>query len=230
MINKKKDLALAHQIISLWKMDDATYTHLSIKEREVFYLSPFGLLFEEVAENNLVTIDLKSLSIASDSNFSIYNPTGLILHSIIYKLREDIQAVIHLHTSATIVVSASKSGLLPISQHALHFYNSISYHDYDSLVLDEIEQAKKIVEDLKENNVIFLRNHGFVTCGKTIQEALFYAYHLERACHVQVLLNQPLDHYILPDEKVCIQAYNELLSFEKDLGRRDWDAWIRKLR
>jgi ribulose-5-phosphate 4-epimerase/fuculose-1-phosphate aldolase len=225
----REKVALAHQIIALWGMDDATYTHISCRDGENFYLSPFGLLFEEVEYNNLVKINIQNGSVTQDSDYKIYNPTGLMVHGAIYKVRGDIGAVIHLHTSSTIVISSMKKGLLPISQHALHFYDKISYHDYDSMLLDEKVQAQKISEDLGKNNVMFLRNHGFIACGKTIQEALFYTYHLERACQIQVLLNLSLDEYILPEKHICKKACDELLSFEKDLGARDFEAWKRKL-
>ena len=228
-MNFREELALAHQIISLWRMDDATYTHISCKDENFFYLSPFGLLFDEVTSGNLIKINLSDCSIAEDSDYKIYNPTGLMVHSAIYKSRPDLKAVIHLHTSATIAVSSFKLGLLPVSQHALHFYDKVSYHDYDSMLLDEKEQARKLSKDLGQNNVMFLRNHGFIACGKTIQEALFYTYHLERACQIQILLNQDLNSYIMPEKHICEKACAELSSFEKDLGRRDWEAWKRKL-
>ena len=210
-------------------MDDLTYTHISHKsDEDHFYISPFGLLYEEVNENNLVKLGLNG-KISEDSDYKIFNPTGLLVHSAIYKARPDINAVIHLHTNSTIAISSMKSGLLPLSQHALHFYNLISYHDYDSMLLDEKTQAKKIAEDLAQNNVMFLRNHGFITCGKTIQEALFYAYHLERASIIQTMILQSNNDYILPSQEICQKACDDLLSFEKGLGRRDWEAWVRKI-
>lgn len=225
----KDKLASAHQIISAWKMDDATYTHVSCRDENDFHISPFGLLFEEVRTNDLVKINLLNGTLSPDSEFKLYNPTGLMIHSAIYESRGDIKAIIHLHTTSTIVVSSMKSGLLPVSQHALHFYNRVSYHKYDSMLLDERTQAQKLSEDLGQNNVMFLENHGFITCGKTIEEALFYTYHLEKACQIQISMSRSIDEYILPDKNVCEKACSELLSFEKNLGERDWKAWERKL-
>ena len=225
----KEKLALAHQIISMWRMDDATYTHLSSRDEHKFYISPFGPLFEEVTEKNLIEIKLSPEVKISKDILEKSNSTGLLIHSAIYKALKDIKAVIHLHTTSTILVSSMKSGLLPISQHALHFYGKVSYHKYDSMLLDEKSQAQKLTEDLKLNNVMFLENHGFIACGQTIEEALFYTYHLEKACKIQVLVNRPLDEYILPTDDVCKKACSELLNFEKELGKRDWESWKRKL-
>ncbi len=46
-----------------------------------------------------------------------------------------------------------------------------------------------LVTDLKQNYVMLLRNHGAITCGKTMHEAMFYTYHLEQVCKTQCLLN-----------------------------------------
>lgn len=228
---EKIKLSTAHKIISLLKMDDLTYTHISHRlDEECFLLSPFGLLYEETSENNLVKIGPDN-KISKDSNYSVANPTGIMIHGAIYKARKDINATIHLHTNHSIAVSNMKFGLLPLSQHALHFYEKVAYHKYDSMLLDENEQAKKLVHDLGNKNVMILNNHGFITCGKTMEEALFYAYHLERACIIQVLTLQSckFSDLMIPNHEICKKACHELLTFEKDLGLRDWKAWVRKL-
>ena len=76
---------------------------------------------------------------------------------------------------------------------------------------------------------MLMRNHGALTCGKTLKESLFYLYHLEQACKTQCLalsMQQPL---VFPAHEVCEKAVEDLLGFEKDLGARDWAAWVRKL-
>lgn len=231
----KKDLSFAHKIIAHLKMDDLTYTHLSIREyiekpNYNFYLSPFGICFEQVQSNDLLEINQFG-QIISQGN-PTYNLTGVTIHNAIYSQRPDICAIIHLHTTDSIIVSTLKHGLLPISQHALHFYEHISYHSYDSLILDEKQQAIKVANDLGNiNKIILLRNHGFITCGHNIQEALFYAYHLERACQVQArIANIDSQNLIIPSEEICRKAFNELNNFEQpSLGMRDWQAWIKKL-
>lgn len=226
----KQNLANAYQIIAHLKMDDHTYTHLSARSstRNEYYIYPFGLTFEEVRANNLLKISSNG-DVIEGSEFQ-YNKTGYIIHGNIYKSRADIEAIFHLHTPATVAVSAMKDGLLPISQWALHFYNKVAYHDYNSLALDGHVHGADLVNDLGNLNVMFLRNHGIITCGKTIWEAMFYAYHLEMACQTQCLSLQTGQELIFPSKEVCTKAVQDLLSFEKDLGARDWHAWVRKIK
>ena len=78
-----------------------------------------------------------------------------------------------------------KCGLLPLSQDAL-FCGKISYHDYRGILIED-DVKKLLVEDLGPiNKVMILRNHGFVACGETIEEAWKYAFNVINACEVQV--------------------------------------------
>jgi ribulose-5-phosphate 4-epimerase/fuculose-1-phosphate aldolase len=225
----KENLSIAYRIIAHLKMDDHTYTHLSARSKELdqYYIYPFGLRFEEVRADNLLKASFNG-KIIEGSEFQ-YNRTGYLIHGSIYKNRPDINAIFHLHTPATVAVSSMRDGLLPISQWALHFYERVAYHNYNSLALDPLIHGADLVSDLGQYNVMLLRNHGMITCGKTIWEAMFYAYHLEMACQTQCLALQTNQELIYPSKEICEQAVKDLLSFEKDLGIRDWYAWIRKV-
>lgn len=223
----KEDLVQAYRILGHLGLDDHTYTHLSYRSTlspQSFYIYHFGLRFEEVTVENLLRINVDGVI---EEGYDEYcNRTGYVIHGEIYKARPDIQCIFHIHTPEMVAVSALENGLLPISQWALHFYNNVAYHSYKSLAL-EAEQGKQISKDLEDKMVMLLRHHGAILCGRTIQEAMFYTYHLQQACKTQCLIlamNQP----VLPiPQDVCRQAVHDLLSFEKNLGDRDWKAWVR---
>ncbi len=227
-IEIRRNLAAAYQIFALSKMDDLTYTHLSARapDGQSFYIYPFGLLYEEVTASTLlrVTLDGSVLEGSEDQ----YNRTGYIIHGHIYAGRPDIHAIFHFHTPAGVAVSAHPQGLLPLSQWALHFYNRIAYHDYDSLALGD-DQGKSLLDDLGNFKTMLMRYHGSLTCGTTLQEAFFYAHHLAQACRAQCLmLGQNIKIPEISPE-ICQKTVNDLLSFEKNLGERDWNAMLRKL-
>ena len=97
------------------------------------------------------------------------NKAGFTLHSTIHNARQDINAVLHVHTAVGAGLSALKCGLLPISQEAL-ICGNVSYHDYEGILVDE-PMRKKIKNDLgPKNKIMILRNHGVAFCGETIEE------------------------------------------------------------
>ncbi|MDC0864413.1 class II aldolase/adducin family protein [Rickettsiaceae bacterium] len=223
----KKDLADAYKILAKLGMDDHTYTHLSArpKDADFYYIFPFGYRFEEVTPECLLKVSLDGKVL--EGHEYQYNKTGYVIHGSIYKARQELTSIFHLHTIATVAVSAMKDGLLPISQWALHFYDQISYHEYNSLVLDEDTQGQDLVKDMGDKKIMFLRNHGFIACGRTICEAMFYCYHLENACKTQIATLSCNQEVVTPDKEICKKANSDLLNFEKNLGMRDWKAWVK---
>ncbi|MBN9344305.1 MAG: class II aldolase/adducin family protein [Holosporales bacterium] len=225
----RKDLAYAYQILAYLGLDDHTYTHLSVRAEDgcSYYIYPFGFRFEEVTPECLLRVSFDG-EILEGSEYQ-YNRTGYIVHGAIYQRRQDINAIFHIHTPEIVAVSALKEGLQPLSQWALHFYHQIAYHSYNSLALDE-SQGNDLIDDLQDKFILLMRNHGSLTCGKTIQEAMFYTYHLQQACKTQCLILSMNQELIVPDISICEKAVKELLSFESDLGARDWEAWVRRLK
>ena len=223
----KKNLAYAYRILGKLGMDDHTYTHLSARPEgaDYFYIYPFGCRFEEVTEDILLKVSLDG-KILEGEEYQ-YNKTGYIIHGNIYKAREDLNAVFHLHTVSTVAVSAMEKGLMPISQWALHFYDHVVYHEYNSLALDNKEHGSDIIKDLADKKVMMLRNHGYIACGTTIHEAMFYCYHMELACKTQIAALSSGQKLISPPHKICQKTRSDIMSFEKDIGIRDWQAWTR---
>jgi ribulose-5-phosphate 4-epimerase/fuculose-1-phosphate aldolase len=224
--NIRNKLAYAYRILKYLGLDDHTYTHLSARSSldDSFYIYPFGLRFEDVTANTLLRASFSGETLEGSSHQ--FNKTGYMIHGAIYKKRPDIRAIFHIHTPEIVAVSACAEGLMPISQWALHFYGKVAYHAYDSLVF-HCPQGDQLVDDLGQNYTMLLRNHGSVTSGRTLEEAMFFTYHLHKACQTQchaLSLNQPL---ITPSHTVCEKTVTDLLNFEKNLGERDWKAWVR---
>eukprot|EP00039_Didymoeca_costata_P002969 m.64215 g.64215 ORF g.64215 m.64215 type:complete len:228 (+) comp11631_c0_seq1:3807-4490(+) len=190
----REKLTTAYHICAHLGLDDHTYTHLSARgeDGKSFYIYPFGLRFEEVTPDNLLQVSLDGHVLSGREEH--YNITGYYMHGSLYQERPDLNAIFHLHTPAIIAVSSIKQGLMPLSQWALHFYGRVAYHPYDSLVLSK-SQSDTIAQNSGNKKVFLLQNHGATTCGSTLEEAMFYTYHLEQACETQcriLSMNQPV--------------------------------------
>lgn len=222
-------LAATYRILADLGLDDMTYTHLSarMKGDPHYFIFPLGLLYEEVTASNLLKVSLDGKVL--EGREEAYNKTGYVIHGAIYKKRPEINAVIHCHTICGVAVSSMVCGLQMTSQFAMHFYDNLSYYDYDSLALDENKQGEDLARALDRNKALMLHNHGTLTCGTTIQEAFFYMYYLEQACKTQCVATQTGQELIVPSDATCRRARDDMRHFEKDLGRRDWNALYRKL-
>src|SRR5471032_1537847 len=180
------ELAACYQLCALQGWDDVIYTHISAAvpgEPGHFLINPFGLRFDEVRASNLVKVNNKG-EIVCRSQHRINKP-GFALHAAVHGARHDIACVMHLHNVNGIAVSAQGQGLLPLSAHALRFYEQIGYHDYEGLNLSADEQAR-LLERLGDYPAMLLRNHGTLVCGRTIAEAFVLMEALDKACAIQL--------------------------------------------
>jgi ribulose-5-phosphate 4-epimerase/fuculose-1-phosphate aldolase len=181
------NLAACYRLAAHFRMTDLIYTHISARvpgAQEHFLINAYGQMFDEITASSLVKVTLAGEIVADATGLGI-NPAGYVIHSAVHAARRDVGCVMHTHTSAGLAVAAQKQGLLPLTQHAMRFWNSIAYHDYEGIALDLPEQAR-LVADLGTHNAMILRNHGLLVCGTGMAEAFDVMYHLERACQAQV--------------------------------------------
>ena len=180
------DLAAAYRAVALYGWDDLVFTHISARvpgPDHHFLINPYGMMFEEITASSLVKVDLKGAKV-TESPFEI-NPAGFTIHSAVHEAREDAICVMHLHTLDGVAVSCQRDGLLPISQFSMFPLASLAYHEYEGLALNPAEK-ERLVRDMGESYYLILRNHGLLTCGRTVADAFLHMYILQRACETQI--------------------------------------------
>src|SRR4029079_12428889 len=131
------------------------------------------------------------------------NRAGFVIHSAVHRGRPDVACVIHTHTPAGMAVSAMECGLLPLTQNAMYFAG-LGYHDYEGPAVD-LDEQKRLVNDLGTNEAMILRNHVLLSVGRPIAEAFVTMYWLDRACQAQALAMAANAKLHLPEkEKIAI--------------------------
>jgi ribulose-5-phosphate 4-epimerase/fuculose-1-phosphate aldolase len=221
------DLATAYQLAYLKNWDDGIYTHISASvpaEAGAYLLNRFGLRFNEVTPQNLVKVDIQGQILSGEGPV---NQTGFAIHGAVHAARLDANCIFHLHVDSVIAVSAQKQGLLPISQHALRFYQDMAYHAYQGLALSSQEQSL-LIEHLGNKKAMLLHNHGSIVCGTSIQQAFYLMDVLDKACKIQQLAGSDGD-LICPPAEVCELTYKQLCSDGDDEGQLEWPAYQRSI-
>jgi len=224
------DLAAAYRLVAHYGWDDLIFTHLSARvpgPEHHFLINPYGMMFDEITASSLVKINLQG-EIVTPSPYFI-NPAGFTIHSAVHAAREDALCVIHLHTDYGIAVSAQRNGLLPISQQSLFSLASLAYHEYEGLALNE-EEKSRLVADLGNKTNMMLRNHGFLTVGKTAAEAFLSMYILERACRIQILAQSGGGTLLPVSEPILENVAAQLSAVTVGQGAQlAWPGLLRKL-
>jgi len=224
------NLAACYRLAAHFRMTDVIFTHISARvpeSSEHFLINAYGLLFEEITASNLVKVNLNG-DIVEDATGLGINPAGFVIHSAIHGARHAVGCVMHTHTSAGLAVAAQKQGLLPLTQHAMRFWNRLAYHDYEGVALDMDEQ-QRLIRDLNMHNAMILRNHGLLTCGATVREAWDLMYYLERACQAQIAAMAGGAELIIPTPAVAEKVARAFLRPGRTTPEKDWPALLRML-
>lgn len=228
------DLAACYRLVDLFGWSDLLGTHISARvpgQEDTFLINPYGLLFDEITASSLVKVD-EAGNILSPTEYHI-NPAGFVIHSAIHMARPAIGCALHTHTPAGTAIATAKDGLLPLTQHAMAIYAHVAYHGYEGIATD-LSERERLVSDLGDANILFLRNHGLLTVGRSIAEAFVWMYRAERACRMQLAIHQTgLDSVEIPAEvqRVTIARNHKANSPDghRPIGRFEWPALIRRL-
>jgi len=225
----RRELAACYRMFYRRGMDDLIYTHLSVRvpdRRERYLFIGFGQLFDDVTASSLLTVDIEGSNVGAAPGE--VNPAGWVVHRTVYDAVPEAESVMHLHTVAGVAVSAQKGGLRPLNQFAITHAGQIAYHDYDGPGLRPAEQ-KTLVRDLGGRRMMFLRNHGTLTWGRSVAEAYTLMHYLERTCEIQVAA-QAGGPLVLPPKSVIERT----AAMGQGTGNADWarisfEALLRRL-
>ena len=226
------NLAACYRLVARYGMTDLIYNHITARvpgSPDHILINPYGFLYTEITASSLYKIDLDgNVILKPDTHYGI-NHAGYVIHSAVHGARHDVECVIHTHSRAGMAVSAMKCGLLPLTQTAMRFYGATSYHDYEGPAVD-LDERQRLVRDLGGNDVMILRNHGLLACGRTIAEAFNILYWLEMACKAQVDAMAARTELDLPPPEIAEKtAHLFAPGTRRVYGEMEWEAMLRQL-
>jgi len=226
-------LAALYRVADLYGWSQSIYNHITLRisnDLDHFLINPFGMLYNEITASSLVKVDVQGNIVEGGTTNLGINVAGFTLHSAIHHARPDLKCIVHHHHPSTVAVSVLKCGLLPLSQEAA-ILGDISYHDYNGILVSPAEKDLIIRNLGPFNKVMFLRNHGVVCCGETVEEAYLNSLYTLKACEIQMkIMPLGLDNVIQMSEESRKLAYETAHSSggggvnSKELGGVSADA------
>ncbi len=183
----KEHLAASCVALGELGFDNGVSGLLSVRDPEFldhFWLSPYGVSFGDVSVSKLVEVDTNGVTLSGDYPI---NDDEFVIHSAVYSLRTDVMSIVHAHTMYAEAYSSLGVLLDPITYEACAFYKDHSIYTDFELSFGSVEEAKNIAYTLGENKACILQNHGLMTVGQTIDEAVWWLISMERSCKAQIL-------------------------------------------
>lgn len=187
-----EQMAGAFRVLAKLGLADGASGHISLRDpvdTDTFWINPYGVHFGLLRVSDMVRVDEEGRRVGGADR--PVSTGGFLIHSAIHRARGDINAVVHSHTPYGRAWSVFGRGLEMLCQDSCMFLDDLAvYGDFGGVVF-AAEEGRRIAGALgpvKKN--IILRNHGILSGGGTVGEALGFFIALERACQTQLLVER----------------------------------------
>jgi L-fuculose-phosphate aldolase len=180
-------LADAGRVLAMEGHGDYVAGHVSVRLPDApdrFLMKPAGIGIEEMRPDNIITVDLDGDKV--DGAMPRHNE--VYIHSEVLRARGDVACVIHSHPMHAVAFSSLGKPLLAVGNSSGYFADGRLpvFSETTDLIVSQ-ERGRAVARCLGDNAALILRNHGIVATGGSIEEAVWTAIKLEKACQLQLL-------------------------------------------
>ena len=112
------------------------------------------------------------------------------IHTEIYKARRDVGGVVHAHPFHAVVLSATGRQLETFHPASIAFGSGVPFLGGNQINTEK--DGHEVAEMLGQGAAILLKNHGAVTVGKDVAQAVIRMYYLERAAYAHLIAGKDL--------------------------------------
>jgi ribulose-5-phosphate 4-epimerase/fuculose-1-phosphate aldolase len=185
--HRKQRLAASFRLFGRYGFGEGTTGHITARDPEHsdhFWVNPVGMNFRQIRVRDLLLVNDKGEVVEGTWPLNL---AAFVIHSQIHAARPDVISAAHAHSVHGKAWSALHRPLDPLTQDACAFYEDhVVFDDYTGAVID-VEEGKRIAHALGAHKAAILVNHGLLTVGRTVDEAVWWFMTMERTCQAQLL-------------------------------------------
>jgi ribulose-5-phosphate 4-epimerase/fuculose-1-phosphate aldolase len=191
---RKRDVALGYRILAAQRWGDLGDGHISARDPErtdCFWVLKLGVSYHVATVNDLVLLDPAGEVVEGDSDF---NDAAYFIHSPLLEARPDVVSACHVHTGWGTPFSSEVRPIEPITQEATIFFEDHAIFDDEEVQIQSVDAGRRIASALGQNRGLILRNHGLLTVGSSVSEAVGCFVVMERVaeCHMKARNPRPI--------------------------------------
>jgi L-fuculose-phosphate aldolase len=179
-------VALGCRILGANGHPDYVWGHVSARDpdgRGIWMkASTYG--FEEITPDHVILVSFEGEVLEGDRPRHSEWP----IHTEIMRARPDVGSVVHSHPPHSIAVGASGKPLLPVSHAGTLFVPpDVPRFTKTANLIVTREMGADVAQKLDDQGAMMLVNHGIVTSGKDVRDAVIRAVLLEKASQQLIL-------------------------------------------
>jgi ribulose-5-phosphate 4-epimerase/fuculose-1-phosphate aldolase len=185
--HRKERLAASFRLFSKFGFDEGVAGHITARDPERpdhFWVNPFGVHFGQIRVSDLMLVNAKGEVVEGKHPL---NGAAFAIHSSVHHARPDVIAAAHAHSMYGKSWASLGRLLDPITQDSCAFFEDHAvFEDFTGVVYDTSE-GERIATALGPHKAAILRNHGLLTVGQTVDEAVWWFVTMDRSCQAQLL-------------------------------------------
>jgi L-fuculose-phosphate aldolase len=190
-VNAHDDLralvALGCRILGANGHDDDVWGHVSARapKGRGLWMKASGLGFEEIGPEQVILVSFNGDVLEGEFPRHIEWP----IHAEVMRARPDVGSVVHSHPRHSIALGASGEPLRPVSHAGTVFAQPDvrRFTKTGELIVDR-DMGADVAAALGDEYACLLVNHGIVTAGGDVRDAVIRAVLLEKAAQQQLLV------------------------------------------
>jgi ribulose-5-phosphate 4-epimerase/fuculose-1-phosphate aldolase len=198
--HRKRRLAAAFRIFGRLGFDEGIAGHITARDPERlnhFWVNPFGMSFRQIRVRDLILVNEHGEVV--EGTWPV-NRAAFAIHSAVHAARPDVVAAAHSHSVHGKSFSSLHRYLRPLTQDACIFYRDHGlYTEYGGVAFD-VEEGKRIAAAVGDHKAAILANHGLITVGQSVDEAVFWFVTMERTCQAELLALAAGEAREIPDD------------------------------
>jgi ribulose-5-phosphate 4-epimerase/fuculose-1-phosphate aldolase len=188
--HRKRMCAIGYRIFAAQRWGQSGDGHISARDPELldhFWLLDWGVPFGEATADRLVLVGPDGRVMDADGKpTGAVNTAGYNIHAPLLAARPDVVSAAHTHTQYGTPWAANVELFRAISQESCAFVFDQALFDDEEVEVLTSDGGKRIAAALGGKKLCILRNHGLLTVGGTVEEAVGWFVMAERVAEVHV--------------------------------------------
>lgn len=214
--HRKKMVALGYRIFAAnrWgQLGDGHVTARDPMQTDHFWILGYAIPFAAATPDDLILVGPDGSIAIGDS---MPNTAGYNIHAPLYQARPDAMGAAHTHTPYGTPWSANVEPFRMLSQEAGAFVFDQQVVDTEMLEVISTDGGREIANLLGAARLGILRNHGFLTVGGSVEEAVGFFVMAERVAEA---------HVKAPNGKAISDAAGKVVAESMATAENGWRSF-----
>jgi ribulose-5-phosphate 4-epimerase/fuculose-1-phosphate aldolase len=193
-------LAAGFRLLARLDLNIGVAGHVSARDpvqTDHFWVNPFGVPYCAMRADDLALVRHDGVVVHG----AAINAAAFAIHAEIHRARPEVMCAAHGHPVHGTAWAALARPLAPINQDVCAFFEDHVVFDEPMGLVLGMDEGRRIAAALAGHKAAILRNHGLLTVGRTVDEAIWWFALMDRCCRIQLLAESAGTPHALPAEQ-----------------------------